>query len=202
MVTFLTVLYVIVATVMVLAILLQSGKGGGLGAALGGGASQSVFGGSGGADFMSRLTQVCAGLFMVLAMYLAYASAHSGSEFLQGASEEDELAKRQVDSDEEVNYERVGPSPLPLPSPEDAAKKREAAAGQGETVIQSVGGEAAPAAIEPAPAEVPAAPEPAAAPTPTEAAPEAAPAEAAPTEAPEAAPAEAAPAEAAPTDAP
>ena len=96
MVTFLTVVYILVATVMVLAILLQSGKGGGLGAALGGGASQTVFGGGGGADFMAKLTQVCAAAFMVLAMYLAYASAHSGSDFLQDNSEDDETAKFQA----------------------------------------------------------------------------------------------------------
>ena len=55
--TFVTIVFVVVALVMVLSILLQSGKGGGLGSALGGGASQTVFGGSGGADFISKLTQ-------------------------------------------------------------------------------------------------------------------------------------------------
>ena len=41
--TFVTIVFVADALVMVLSILLQSGKGGGLGSALGGGASQTVF---------------------------------------------------------------------------------------------------------------------------------------------------------------
>ena len=133
MVTFFTIIYVLVAFVMVLAILLQSGKGGGLGSALGGGASQSVFGGGGSADFMSRLTQFCAGAFMVLAMYLAYASAHSGSSFLEENSEEDALAKQMVEEDGDVNYETIGPRPQKLPTAEEAAKLQAAAAGKGET---------------------------------------------------------------------
>ena len=164
MVTFLTIIYVIVAIVMVLAILLQSGKGGGMGSALGGGASQSVFGGSGGGDFMSRLTQVCAAGFVVLAMYLAYASAHAGSDFLADNSKEDELEKRQAKSGEEFNYEsQLGQNPMRVLSPEEAKAKRLAAVGQGETVIQSVGSVPAP---EPEPVPEPT-PEPEAAPAPT-----------------------------------
>lgn len=210
MVTFLTIVYIAVALVMVFAILLQSGKGGGLGAALGGGASQSVFGGGGAVDFMTRLTQFCAGAFMVLAMYLAYASAHSGSSFLQENSQEDELTKNQVSGKGEVNYERVGPNPQQLPTAAEGKAKQLAATGQGETLIKSpVNGapvpttpEEAPAAIEDAPAatgEAVPAPTGEAVPAPTgEAVPvEDAPAEAAPAQA-EAAPT---PAEAAPTPA-
>ena len=50
MTTFITIVYVIGARVRGLSILLQAGKGGGRGSALGGGASQGVFGGGGGAD--------------------------------------------------------------------------------------------------------------------------------------------------------
>ncbi len=103
--TFITIIYVIVALFMVLTILLQAGKGGGLGSALGGGASQSVFGGGGGADFMSKLTQGFAATFMITAMYLAYDSAHSGSDLLKNASKDIETDL--VDDDAEINYERI-----------------------------------------------------------------------------------------------
>jgi preprotein translocase subunit SecG len=116
MTTFVTIIFVIVAMMMILSILLQAGKGGGLGTALGGGASQGVFGGGGGADFMSKLTQGFAATFMISAMYLAYASAHAGSEFLESS---DEGAADQLDSDGEINYERLGPRPQELPSPEE-----------------------------------------------------------------------------------
>ncbi len=127
MTTFVTIIFVIVALFMVLSILLQAGKGGGLGAALGGGASQTVFGGGGGADFMAKLTQGFAAAFMICAMYLAYASAHTGSDFLQRKSQEFEEASRLVSADGEVNYERVGPNPLRLPAPDEAVKMREGA---------------------------------------------------------------------------
>lgn len=117
MTTFVTIIYIIVALTMILAILLQAGKGGGLGSALGGGASQSVFGGGGGADFMSKLTQGFAATFMISAMYLAYASAHAGSDFL---AESDEGTEGLAETDEEINYERLGPRAQELKSPEEA----------------------------------------------------------------------------------
>jgi preprotein translocase subunit SecG len=115
--TFITIIYVIVALMMVLAILLQAGKGGGLGSALGGGASQGVFGGGGGADFMAKLTPGMAATFMICAMYLAYASAHAGSEFLEG---EDAGSSEILDANDEINFEALGINPQPLPTPEEA----------------------------------------------------------------------------------
>ena len=116
MTTFVTIIFVIVSMMMILSILLQAGKGGGLGTALGGGASQGVFGGGGGADFMSKLTQGFAATFMISAMYLAYASAHAGSDFLE---ESDEGSAGLFEADEEVNYEKLGPRAQDLPSPEE-----------------------------------------------------------------------------------
>ena len=68
--TIVTYIYVPIAVVMVLIILLQSGKGG-MGTALGGGASQSVFGGGGASQFMEKLTQGFAGAFMLCVLFLA-----------------------------------------------------------------------------------------------------------------------------------
>jgi preprotein translocase subunit SecG len=116
MTTFVTIIFIIVALMMILSILLQAGKGGGLGTALGGGASQGVFGSGGGADFMSKLTQGFAATFMISAMYLAYASAHAGSDFLEKS---DEGAEDMLGDDEEINYERLGPRAQELPSPEE-----------------------------------------------------------------------------------
>ena len=124
MTTFITIIYIIVALVMVLSILLQAGKGGGLGSALGGGASQSVFGGGGGADFMSKLTQGFAATFMISAMYLAYASAHAGSEFL----EEQGQSTSPLGPGEEIDDEHLGPRPQPLPTEEQGKQLQAKAA--------------------------------------------------------------------------
>ena len=69
----LNVLHVFVCLFLILVVLLQQGKGGGLGG-LGGGATQ-VFGGRGAGNFMTRLTAVCAAIFMITSMVLAYISS-------------------------------------------------------------------------------------------------------------------------------
>jgi preprotein translocase subunit SecG len=110
-VTIVSVLYVLVCLFMVLVILLQAGRGG-MGTALGGGASQSVFGGGGSSDVLAKVTQFCAGSFMVFAMFLAYAGSHAGSDRLQERSEE--TAPAEEDEAGEINWEAIGPNPVNL----------------------------------------------------------------------------------------
>lgn len=130
--TIVTVAYVPVCVVMVLIILLQAGRGG-MGTALGGGASQGVFGGGGASDFMAKLTQGFAVAFMASAVFLAYATAHSGSDRLREKS--DELDKTEiVDEGGAIDYERIGPNPLVLPfpgAPSDAAPEPIASSAEG-----------------------------------------------------------------------
>jgi preprotein translocase subunit SecG len=83
---FLTVLHVTAAMFLILVVLLQQGKGGGLGA-LGGGATQ-VFGGGGAGNFMTRLTAVCAGIFMMTSMSLAYLSSGGDRAMRKALAEE------------------------------------------------------------------------------------------------------------------
>lgn len=72
--TVLLVLFVINAITLVAFVLLQQGKGADAGAAFGSGASATVFGARGSANFLSRTTAVLAALFFVLAMTLAWQS--------------------------------------------------------------------------------------------------------------------------------
>jgi preprotein translocase subunit SecG len=60
------------ALVMIGLILVQHGKGADMGAAFGSGSSGSLFGASGGANFMSRTTGVLAAVFFVCTLALAY----------------------------------------------------------------------------------------------------------------------------------
>ncbi|NUP05110.1 MAG: preprotein translocase subunit SecG [Polyangiaceae bacterium] len=71
--SFLNVVHIFVCLFLILVVLLQQGKGGGLGG-LGGGATQ-VFGGRGAGNFMTRLTAICATIFMLTSMLLAYISS-------------------------------------------------------------------------------------------------------------------------------
>jgi preprotein translocase subunit SecG len=70
-------------------ILIQHGKGADMGAAFGSGGSGSLFGATGGANFMSRTTAVLAAVFFVCTLLLAYfgklAPTSSGS-VLEGAA--------------------------------------------------------------------------------------------------------------------
>ena len=66
----LTVLHIFVSVVLILSILLQSGKGGGMGAALGG-ASTQVFGGRGAGTFLSKFTTVAAIIFFCTSLTLS-----------------------------------------------------------------------------------------------------------------------------------
>ncbi len=93
MFTFLSVIYVMVCLFLILVVLLQAGKGGGLGAGLSG-SSQTVFGGSGAGNFLTRLTAICAALFMILSVTLAYLSSRSEKAL-------DEAAK-QIETREEI----------------------------------------------------------------------------------------------------
>jgi preprotein translocase subunit SecG len=81
---------ILTALAMIGLILLQHGKGADMGAAFGGGASGSLFGATGSANFLSRTTAVLAAVFFVCTLALAYFShtvrpAGTGS-VLEGAA--------------------------------------------------------------------------------------------------------------------
>ena len=71
-------LQIIAALVMIGLVLIQHGKGADMGASFGSGASGSLFGATGSANFMSRSTAVCAGVFFVCTLALAYFSNERG----------------------------------------------------------------------------------------------------------------------------
>ncbi len=71
LVNLLMVLQVLSALGVILLVLLQHGKGADMGAAFGGGASGSLFGASGSANFLSRFTAVLAVAFFASTLVLA-----------------------------------------------------------------------------------------------------------------------------------
>ena len=70
----LLVLHVIAAVAIIGLVLIQHGKGADVGAAFGSGASGSVFGARGSANFLSRMTGVLAAVFFVTSLGLTYVS--------------------------------------------------------------------------------------------------------------------------------
>ncbi|MCL4792045.1 MAG: preprotein translocase subunit SecG [Gammaproteobacteria bacterium] len=70
--TIVLVVHVLVGVMMVGLILIQRGKGADAGAAFGSGASGTVFGARGSANFLSRSTAILAGIFFCTSLGLAY----------------------------------------------------------------------------------------------------------------------------------
>ena len=76
-------IHVICCVGVILVVLLQAGKGAALGAAFGGGASQTVFG-AGSASFITKMTWVMAGAFMTTSLMLTLISPWGGGSEAPG----------------------------------------------------------------------------------------------------------------------
>src|SRR5215467_5574482 len=69
------VVQIVSAVVMIGLVLIQHGKGADMGASFGSGASGSLFGATGSANFLSRSTALCAGVFFICTLVLAFVAA-------------------------------------------------------------------------------------------------------------------------------
>ncbi|HSS46830.1 MAG TPA: preprotein translocase subunit SecG [Burkholderiales bacterium] len=76
--TLIWILHVLTALAIIGLVLLQHGKGADAGAAFGSGASGSLFGATGSANFLSRTTAILAAVFFVTSLGLTYLSSHKG----------------------------------------------------------------------------------------------------------------------------
>ena len=72
------VLHVLAALAIVGLVLIQHGKGADVGAAFGSGASGSLFGATGSANFLSRATAIMAVVFFLTSLGLTYFSSRKG----------------------------------------------------------------------------------------------------------------------------
>lgn len=80
LISLILVAQVLSALGVIVLVLLQHGKGADMGAAFGGGSSGSLFGATGSANFLSRLTAVLATVFFVSTLALSFASRRSATE--------------------------------------------------------------------------------------------------------------------------
>jgi preprotein translocase subunit SecG len=114
MVIFLSIIHVIICLFLVLVVLLQQGKGGGLGASFGGGGAGQVFGGGGAGNLLTRTTAICATLFMLTSVSLAYIST-SGDRALRDRAKVEE---QQEKKDTETKPRDKGDAPKDAPKNE------------------------------------------------------------------------------------
>ncbi len=83
MITILMIIEILIAILLIVVILLQSGKGSELGISFGAGASQTLFGGAGAGNFLTKTTAILAALFFINAFTISMlvSKQRSGSIF-------------------------------------------------------------------------------------------------------------------------
>ncbi len=79
-----TIIHIIICFILIVAVLLQSGKAADLAGAFGGVGSQTAFGPRGAATLLSKVTTVCAVLFMLTSLGLWILSAKGGKSVVRG----------------------------------------------------------------------------------------------------------------------
>ena len=89
MYSFVLVVHILLAILMIVLILVQHGKGADAGASFGGGGAATVFGASGSGNFMTRLTAILTALFFVTSLTLAIFAKKQNEQLytLPGAQE-------------------------------------------------------------------------------------------------------------------
>jgi preprotein translocase subunit SecG len=127
------VVHVMVALAIIGLVLLQHGKGADMGSGFGGGASSSLFGATGSANFLSRATAVLATLFFILSLALAYVATNAprGSNSVVDRVQQKPAAgeKKDAAAGEKKDAAPVAPGTTPdagrqTPAPAGAAKDR------------------------------------------------------------------------------
>jgi preprotein translocase subunit SecG len=78
----LIITHIIICIALIMIVLLQTGKGADMGAAFGGGSSQTLFGSGGASTFLSKATTAAAILFMLTSFGLAFLSSNRSAESL------------------------------------------------------------------------------------------------------------------------
>lgn len=175
--TILNILFVINCVVLIITVLLQAGKGGGLGAGFSGGtATTAVFGGRGPGALLAKTTISCAALFMIMSLLLAYISSKpqsvldlEGEDQVVGNVEDDvieegtlDIKLKALEQGGAVEAPKVNEAPKVEPPKTEEAPKADAAPTDAAPKTE----DAAPKAEE-APKAEDAAPTPAAEPTPS-----------------------------------
>ncbi len=106
--TFITALHIFVGLVLIIVVLLQTGKGNAMGSAFGG-SSQTVFGSSGAGNFFTKFTTGSAVVFMLTSLTLSAMSTHQ--------------KKASILTTGETPTETQSPAPSLPPLPVETGKK-------------------------------------------------------------------------------
>ncbi len=107
----LVIVYLIVAVMLIGFVLIQQGKGAGMGASFGSGGSNTVFGSTGSGNFLTRTTAILATLFFVISLILGNQTADKEKAVDEWQNLEVPMAEQAVDSDIPVSEPSMSATP-------------------------------------------------------------------------------------------
>ncbi len=84
MFTLVIAIHLLVSIVMIVAVLLQVGKGASIGSTFGSSSSQTIFGSAGPATLLAKVTYGCAAIFMITSIALTYMSSQAKTRSIMG----------------------------------------------------------------------------------------------------------------------
>lgn len=117
----LVIIHIMASLVLILVVLLQSGKAGDLASAFGGAGGQTAFGARGAATVLTRATTVCAVIFMITSLALSIMFSRAPSSTIMES----------VPFPEEIPVESTTePSSVPTEEPSQAAPEEGSEQGQ------------------------------------------------------------------------
>lgn len=105
MIAILTITHVLICILLVLVVLMQSGKGSDIGSLFGGGASQTLFGATGGKNILTRITTILAVAFMLNAFLLALLPSYIGS----GGGQSSLIKKMAKEAEKAAEMDKMNP---------------------------------------------------------------------------------------------
>ena len=107
----LVIVYLIVAVMLIGFVLIQQGKGAGMGASFGSGGSNTVFGSTGSGNFLTRTTAILATLFFVISLILGNQTADKEKAVDDFQNLDVPASEQALDSDVPVSEQSMSATP-------------------------------------------------------------------------------------------
>jgi preprotein translocase subunit SecG len=122
-----TIIHVLICMILIVAVLLQSGKAADLAGAFGGVGSQTAFGARGSASLLSKVTTICAILFMFTSLGLWVISGREAKSVVTGEKTAPAKPAAAVETKKEPSPPAKQPAPkVEEKKPAEAAQQKKA----------------------------------------------------------------------------
>ena len=109
--------HILVSIMLIIAVLLQSGKGADMGAVFGGAGSQALFGSAGPADFLNKATRVLVVVFMITSLTLGFSTLKKPSQSIMQKAATSAPAAPAKSAPAGVPQQAAPAAPLPAAAP-------------------------------------------------------------------------------------